>query len=82
MAETKQGLEILTFRLQSRVAVPDDLQAELDAHPAAAAFFTTLDGTNRYAVLYRIRDAKTPETHRRRIEKFVAMLEVGEKIYP
>ncbi|MFE5791965.1 YdeI family protein [Streptomyces sp. NPDC056503] len=62
--------------------VPDDLAAALAADPAAASFFETLDRQNRYAVLYRIQDAKKAETRARRIEKFVAMLAKGEKLYP
>jgi uncharacterized protein YdeI (YjbR/CyaY-like superfamily) len=61
--------------------VPDDLRAALDANPRAAEFFATLKGANRYAILYRIQDAKKPETRARRIEKFVAMLEAGETIH-
>jgi uncharacterized protein YdeI (YjbR/CyaY-like superfamily) len=61
--------------------VPEDLQRELDASPAAAAFFATLDGANRYAILYRLDEAKKPETRERRLRKFVAMLERGEKIH-
>jgi len=66
----------------SQATVPDDLQAALDADPGAAAFFATLTGNNRYAVLYRIQDAKRPETRARRIEQFVAMLARGETLYP
>jgi uncharacterized protein YdeI (YjbR/CyaY-like superfamily) len=66
----------------SRIEVPPDLAAEFEAHPAAAAFFATLDSRNRYAVLYRIHDAKKPETRARRIAQFVAMLERQEKVYP
>jgi uncharacterized protein YdeI (YjbR/CyaY-like superfamily) len=62
--------------------VPDDLQRALDANPAAAQFFATLDSQNRYAILYRTQDAKKPETRARRIEKFITMLANGEKIYP
>ena len=62
--------------------MPDDLQRELDARPAAAAFFAGLDSHNRYAILYRLQDAKRPETRARRLEKFVAMLEAGETIHP
>jgi uncharacterized protein YdeI (YjbR/CyaY-like superfamily) len=43
--------------------------------------FATLSGSNRYAVLYRIHDAKRAETRTRRIEKFVAMLARGETIH-
>jgi len=62
--------------------VPEDLQRELDASPKAAAFFAELDGANRYAILYRLDDAKKPATRERRLRKFVAMLERGEKIHP
>ena len=67
---------------QSRAEVPDDLQAALNASPAAKAFFATLKGANRYAVLYRIHDAKTEKTRAARIEKFVSMLAVGQTIHP
>ncbi|MFJ5711618.1 YdeI family protein [Streptomyces sp. NPDC093105] len=62
--------------------VPDDLAAALTAVPGAAEFFETLDLQNRYAILYRIQDAKKAETRARRIEKYVAMLAKGEKPYP
>jgi uncharacterized protein YdeI (YjbR/CyaY-like superfamily) len=65
----------------STITVPEDLQRALAANSDAAAFFETLDGTNRYAVLYRIGDCKKPETRARRIEKFVAMLARGERIH-
>jgi len=66
----------------STAAVPPDLQRELDRSPAAAEFFATLDSQNRYAILYRIQDAKKPETRARRIATFVAMLADQQKIYP
>ncbi|MEV7321880.1 YdeI/OmpD-associated family protein [Streptomyces sp. NPDC093970] len=62
--------------------VPDDLAAALAADPAAAAFFETLDRQNRYAILYRIQDAKKAETRARRIGTYVAMLAKGEKLHP
>jgi uncharacterized protein YdeI (YjbR/CyaY-like superfamily) len=65
----------------STSTVPDDLQRELDREPEAAAFFATLDSQNRYAILHRIQTAKKPETRARRIERFVAMLRAGEKLY-
>jgi uncharacterized protein YdeI (YjbR/CyaY-like superfamily) len=63
-------------------AVPEDLAAALAASPKAAAFFETLSSQNRFAMCYRVQSAKRPETRRARIEKFVAMLERGEVIYP
>lgn len=63
-------------------SVPDDLAVALAASPAAATFFETIDRQNRYAILYRIQDAKKAETRARRIEKYVAVLAEGKKIYP
>jgi uncharacterized protein YdeI (YjbR/CyaY-like superfamily) len=40
----------------------------------------TLDSRNRYAILYGLADAKRPETRARRLAKFVAALEAGERI--
>jgi len=62
--------------------VPPDLQAAFDASPKAAAFFATLDSTNRYAVLFRLQTAKRPETRERRLRQFVEMLARGEKLHP
>ena len=70
------------YDAQSTASVPADLQQELDENPGAAAFFATVDSANRYAVLYRIQEAKKPETRARRIEKFVAMLNRHEKVHP
>jgi uncharacterized protein YdeI (YjbR/CyaY-like superfamily) len=66
---------------QSQAEVPPDLQGALDASPGAAAFFATLRGANRYAILYRIGAAKKPETRAARIATFVAMLERGETLH-
>ena len=67
---------------QGSAAVPDDLRQALDGNEKARAFFETLDRTNRYAILYRIQDARKPETRARRIEQYVAMLSEQKKIYP
>jgi uncharacterized protein YdeI (YjbR/CyaY-like superfamily) len=66
---------------QRTAEVPADLQRELDARPAAHEFFATLDSANRYAIVYRLGEAKKPETRERRLRKFVEMLERGEKIH-
>ena len=65
----------------SRIGVPPDLQAELDRDPAAAANFAALSSQNRYAILYRLHDAKRPETRARRLAQFMEMLRRGEAIY-
>lgn len=70
------------YEPQSRATVPDDFQRELDRNPEAKAFFETLKGQNRYAFLFRIRDAKRPETRAKRIATFVAMLNERRTFYP
>ncbi|HEX3317202.1 MAG TPA: YdeI/OmpD-associated family protein [Solirubrobacteraceae bacterium] len=70
------------YEPQSRATIPEDLQAALDGTPAAAERFASLSSQNRYAILFRLRDAKRPETRARRLERFVAMLERGETPYP
>ena len=80
-AARADGRWAAAYEPQSRATVPEDLQAALHKNPEAKAFFEALDGANRYAILYRIRDSKRPETRARNIEKFVAMLARGEKLY-
>jgi uncharacterized protein YdeI (YjbR/CyaY-like superfamily) len=70
------------YQSQSRITVPDDLARALTANPRASEFFATLDGANRYAVLYRIASAKRPETRAKRIDTFVTMLSEHKKIHP
>ena len=65
----------------SRAEPPPELRAALDASPKAAAFFATLKGANRYGLIYRVLDAKRPETRAKRIAEFVAMLERGETLF-
>ena len=67
---------------QSSASLPYDLAAALDAEPGARAFFDGLDSANRYAILYRVHEAKKPETRTARIAKFTAMCARGEKLHP
>lgn len=67
---------------QAAATVPDDLQAALDASPAAAARFAELDSRNRYAILYRIGSVKRADTRARKISGFVTDLEQGKVPYP
>jgi len=69
------------YASQSKMAVPADLQSELDKNPQAQEFFNTLNSVNRYAVLFRIQTAKRAETRSARIQKFVEMLAKHETIY-
>jgi uncharacterized protein YdeI (YjbR/CyaY-like superfamily) len=62
------------YEPQSTASVPEDFARALAANPPAEEFFATLTGVRRYAFLYRIADAKRPDTRSRRIERFVELL--------
>ena len=81
-AAQADGRWAAAYEGQRSATVPDDLRAALARAPRALEVFEQLDSANRYAVLYRIAEAKRPETRARRIEKFVAMLAAGEKLHP
>ena len=70
------------YESQSRITIPADFQSELDKNQRAKDFFSTLDSTNRYAILFRIHTAKKPETRSARIQKFIEMLSKNETIHP
>jgi uncharacterized protein YdeI (YjbR/CyaY-like superfamily) len=61
------------------ITVPDDLAEALATEPAARAAFDGLDGTNRYAVLWRVHTAATPATRAKRITALVQMLAEGRR---
>ncbi|MGY1832982.1 YdeI family protein [Geodermatophilus sp. SYSU D01180] len=63
------------------ITVPDDLAAALAAEPAAQEAFAGLDGTNRYAVLWRVHTAATPATRAKRIAALVTMLAEGRRLH-
>lgn len=64
------------------IEVPDDLRDALAASPQAQAMWDVLTRTNRYAVLYRVHEAKRAETRARRITQYVEMLARGETPHP
>ena len=80
-AARRDGRWEAAYAPASKAEVPPDLQAALDRSPEAAAFFATLTGANRYAILYRIGAVKKPETKARKIAHFIAMLERHETVH-
>lgn len=64
------------------IEVPPELAAALAASAVAAAAFERLSSANRFAILFRLANAKRAETRTRNIAAFVAMLERGETQYP
>jgi uncharacterized protein YdeI (YjbR/CyaY-like superfamily) len=67
------------YAAQSEITVPDDFRKLLERHKRAAEFFKNLSKRHRFAILYRIQDAKKPETRQRRLETYLKMLKAGEK---
>ena len=67
---------------QSKAAPDADLNAALDADPAARGLFDALDSANRFAILYRVQQAKNPEKRAAKIAEMVSMLSRGDTIHP
>lgn len=59
---------------QRTITIPPDFQAELDKRPRAKKRFAELSASNRYAILYRLHDAKRPETRSRRLKEMIQRL--------
>jgi uncharacterized protein YdeI (YjbR/CyaY-like superfamily) len=61
---------------------PADLLAAIEANPGAMDFYRTLSAQNRFALIFRVINLKTPSARARKIAGFVAMLEKGETLHP
>jgi len=61
------------------VDVPPDLQAALDAEPAAKAFFSSLAYSHQLRHALSVFEAKTDEKRRRRTDKAMETLRTGKK---
>jgi uncharacterized protein YdeI (YjbR/CyaY-like superfamily) len=81
-AAKKSGRWEAAYESQRTAGLPPDFQAELDKRPHASAFYATLNSANRYAIHFRLHNAKKPETRARRMQQFLEMLERGEKLLP
>jgi uncharacterized protein YdeI (YjbR/CyaY-like superfamily) len=66
---------------QKTAVIPADLQAELDKNRHAADFFRSLESFNRYAIIYRLQIARTPEIRLKKLKQLVEMLQRKEKIH-
>lgn len=62
--------------------IPDDLLDALAASPPAQRMWDVLTRTNKFAVVYRVQDAKRAETRARRIQQYVEMLARGDTPHP
>lgn len=70
------------YRSGKEMKIPDDLQAAIDAEPAAREMLSKLSEQNRFALAFRTHNMKTEAGRKKKIESFVAMLMRGETIYP
>lgn len=80
-AARRDGRWEAAYHSPRTMSVPEDLAAALRKRPRARRAFEQLDGQNRYAILYRLHDARRPETRARRLDGFIRMLEAGETIH-
>lgn len=65
----------------STFTIPKDFQAALKENPKAKQIFETLNRANTYAIYWQLETAKRPETRQARIEKFIDMLNKGQKVH-
>jgi uncharacterized protein YdeI (YjbR/CyaY-like superfamily) len=70
------------YKSSRKADVPDDLAAALARNRAAKHFFEALDSANRFSIIYRVNDAKRPETRAKRVAQYVEMCARGETIHP
>jgi len=80
-AAQKNGNWDTAYDSPKSAKIPEDFQVAIAANPKAREFFESLDGANRYALLFRIQTVKKPETRARKIEKFIQMLNRNETIH-
>ena len=76
------GRWVAAYAGQGKSAPDADLIEALNAAPLARRLFDGLDAANRYAVLYRVHQSKTPEKRAAKIAEMVEMLNRGETIHP
>jgi uncharacterized protein YdeI (YjbR/CyaY-like superfamily) len=77
-AAQRDGRWAAAYPASRNMTVPPDLEAALAENPRAGHMFEKLDRQNRFAILYRLHDAKRPETRQRRLANFVGLLARGE----
>ena len=78
----RDGRWAAAYQSQAKAEPPPDFMQALAKNKAAAKFFETLNRANRFSFIYRVNDAKRPETRAKRIADFVAMLARGDTLHP
>ena len=80
-AAKEDGRWELAYAGSKDIAVPHDLAEALGADPTLRAEFDSLDGANRYAILWRVHTAATQATRAKRIAAAVDLLREGRRIH-
>jgi uncharacterized protein YdeI (YjbR/CyaY-like superfamily) len=65
---------------QKDAAVPPDLQAALDASPAASAHYATLNKQAQFAFVFRLANVRRADTRVRKITEYIVLLESGRSL--
>ena len=70
------------YEAQSEAKVPEEFLQALAKNKRARTTFETLNKQNLFAIGWRVRSAKKPETRKRRIRGIIDILARGEELYP
>jgi uncharacterized protein YdeI (YjbR/CyaY-like superfamily) len=81
-AAKRDGRWEAAYASPRNMEVPPDLEAALQADSRLRRAFDELDSQNRFAILYRLHDAKRPETRARRLAEYLRLLAAGETPHP
>src|SRR5215207_2120052 len=74
-AAKRDGRWDAAYASQKNILIPEDFQAALEKNKKAKAFFGTLKSSERYSFLFRLHNARKPETRAKHIQNFVERLE-------
>lgn len=80
-AAKKDGRWELAYDSPSAMTIPEEFMNELQKHKKALAFFKTLNKANVYAIAWRLRTAKTPQTRSKREKAILEMLSEGKSFH-
>jgi uncharacterized protein YdeI (YjbR/CyaY-like superfamily) len=80
-AAKKDGRWDLAYDSSKNMSVPEDFLSELQKHKKAFDFFKTLSKANIYAIAWRLRTVKTPETRSKREKSILEMLNEGKSFH-
>lgn len=81
-AAKKDGRWKAAYSPPSTAKPPKDFLDALSKFKEAEAFFSTLNRSNVFAIVYQLQTAKKPETRQRRLDKILDMMKRKQKWHP